>query len=59
MKAYELYLHETEGPCTFLDNSLDGLVEELKNSDIGTSWKVKVVDKTQDEIDELPEFDGW
>ena len=45
--------------CIFTDNSLDGITSELENSEIGDKYQVELIDMDKQEVDNLPEFDGW
>ena len=39
-------------------DSLDVLVEEIQNGMVGEVWTVEIVQMTEEEYAELPDFDG-
>jgi hypothetical protein len=60
MKTYKLETDHGMGYCIY--TSLDALLEEIKlfiEEGDGAEIKVDVVEMTQEEYDELPEFEGW
>lgn len=40
-------------------DAIDGIVDEVRMSDIGDKLFIELVEMSQEEFDELPEFDGW
>ena len=48
------------GACLILPlDSGDVLMEEMKNAEVGDIFTITMVEMSQEELDKLPEFDGW
>jgi len=48
------------GECLILPlDSGDVLMEEIKNAEVGDRFTITLVEMSQEELDVLPEFDGW
>lgn len=43
----------------FMTVPCEDLMEYINNSDVGTVWKIKIVEMTEDEYDALPESNGF
>ena len=74
MKVYKLTLYGPGGSCIFLnpediENDLEYMnenaeIEAIKALGVGETWehqegKVECLEMSQDEIDALPDFEGW
>ncbi len=59
MKVFKLTIESFKRSCVFVDGSLDGLLEEIRGSKTGEVFTVTVLEMSQEEIDAMPEFDGW
>ena len=40
-------------------NARDGVMAELESANVGDTFEVAIDEMSQEEIDNLPEFDGW
>jgi methyl coenzyme M reductase subunit C-like uncharacterized protein (methanogenesis marker protein 7) len=45
--------------CYFTMDNLNDCIEDIKESFVGDQWVITIVEMTQEEIDKLPEFQGW
>ena len=60
MKVYKLFLPDFAGKQHVIYTKLDELVQgDLEPSEVGDVIRIEVAEMTQEQIDSLPEFDGW
>lgn len=44
----------------FIARTLDVIVPEIENSEqVGEKYEIEVIEISDEELDALPEFDGW
>jgi hypothetical protein len=61
MRIYKLRIPEAGGNkwCAFSANARDGLMAEIELLEIGDHLEIEACEMTQEEVDALPEFEGW
>ncbi len=59
MKVYKLENTDSNSGYIMDDDTLGGLLDELKMSEVGDKYTVTILDMEKSEFDALPEFDGF
>lgn len=58
VRVYKLRLPDVSGKRWCLVEA-SGIKDELEMAEAGDRFEIEVADMTQEEIDALPEFEGW
>jgi hypothetical protein len=59
MKVYKLTHGKMAGSCTFPENGIDEIVDEISFANVGEKFEIEVQEMSQEDFDKLPEFEGW
>ena len=60
MKVWKFDREDEPGNPFILDErGLSGILDELKNSDIGDCYTIHIEDMQEEQFKTLPEWDGW
>ena len=57
MKIYRLTINEEN--CSFSENQLDVMIEDIKTIPVGEEAKIEVIEMSEEEFESLPEFEGY
>ena len=44
--------------CVFPKNAMDGLLDDLRYSEVGEKYTIEIQEMSEDDFEKLPEFDG-
>ena len=59
MKVYKLEAIGQSGFCVMDDSSVDGVLEEIQSADVGSEFKISIIEMDKKEFENLPEFQGF
>jgi len=57
VKIYRLTINEEN--CSFSENQLDVMIEDIKTIPVGEEAKIEVIEMSEEEFESLPEFEGY
>jgi len=57
MKVFKITNKESNS--YYISKTIDFLVADIENSEVGDVWKIEVTEMTEEEYEALPEFDGF
>ena len=58
MMKYVKLIYSTEAHCVFEMSQLDNMMDEIRDSDVGQTWTIEIVEMSEEEYESLPEFSG-
>ena len=50
---------EATGGASYIEENIGNILDELRDSSVGSEYKVTVEEMTREDYDALPEFEGF